>query len=342
MPGRTLLRVHPLLEHAAARQAGVFTPADARRAGYTDEEIARRIAGGSWRRLRRGVYATDAEVRAAEATGNRHRLECAAVLLALGRRTAVVSHGSAARLWGLLTPTSPGTGVRLTDTGQWREGRGYRVAEASLPPEDVRTAFRLPVTAVPRTLVDCAREWDLVDAVVAMDDALQRDLVGREDLQASVLAATHWPGAAGASRALNLADGRAESPLETRGRLRLLAGGLPAPWLQVEIADERGVVGVVDAWYDDAAVAVEFDGRTKFDAPWDDRSPGEVLWREKRREDRLRAVGIRVVRIAAADLSGPEELALLARLRRMLAEPVLSRRSFRAVRRPDRRLRPAG
>ena len=52
-----------------------------------------------------------------------------------------------------------------------------------------------------------------------------------------------------------LADGRAESPLETRGRLHIVGSGLPAPSLQVEIRTPGRLVAVVDAWFDDAAAS---------------------------------------------------------------------------------------
>ena len=48
-------------------------------------------------------------------------------------------------------------------------------------------------------------------------------------------------------RAVSLADGRAESPLETRGRLRIVGAGLATPNLQVEIRAGGRLVGVVDA-----------------------------------------------------------------------------------------------
>jgi hypothetical protein len=101
-----------------------------------------------------------------------------------------------------------------------------------------------------------------------------------------------------------LADGRAESPLETRGRLRIVGAGLPTPELQVEIRAGGKLVGVVDAWFEDAAVAVEFDGRVKYTDPWRGRSPDRVLWEEKRREDELRSLDIRIVRVVDADLDG--------------------------------------
>ena len=147
--------------------------------------------------------------------------------------------------------------------GAWRSCAGFR---SNVPP-----------------LVDCAREWSLPDSVVAMDAAIQAETLTRSQLEAAVLAARHWVGIGNAARALSLADGRAESPLETRGRLALLASGLPAPELQVEIHGLRGFVARVDAWYDDAAVAIEFDGQVKYTDPRNGRSPAQVAWDEKRR-----------------------------------------------------------
>jgi hypothetical protein len=185
------------------------------------------------------------------------------------------------------------------------------------------------VTSAARTLVDCAREWQLEDAVVAMDAAVLAGRTTPEELAAAAAAARHWPGAAGAGRAATLTDGRAESPLETRGRLRMIGAGLPRPELQVEIRAQGRLVGVVDAWFDEAAVAVEFDGRVKYTDPWRDRSPERVLWEEKRREDELRALDIRVVRVAAADLGSPWT-EVEGRLGHLLATPGPMSRRFTA------------
>ena len=130
-----------------------------------------------------------------------------------------------------------------------------------------------------------------------------------------------WPGGPRAARAVALADGRAESPLETRGRLRIVGAGLPTPELQVEIRTGGRLVAVVDAWFDDAAVAVEFDGQVKYTDPWRGRTPERVLWEEKRREDELRALDIRVVRIADADLGAAVAARRAARCDALLATP---------------------
>ncbi|MGK5114281.1 hypothetical protein [Geodermatophilus sp. CPCC 205506] len=178
--------------------------------------------------------------------------------------------------------------------------------------------------------MDSAREWPLADAVVAADAALLAGRTTNAELQRVLDTVRHWPGAARAVRAIGLADGRAESPLETRGRLRIVGAGFPSPELQVEIRVAGRLVAVVDAWFDEAAVAVEFDGRVKYSDPWRGRTPERVLREEKRREDELRALDVRVVRIADADLDAgwpPVE----ARLRALLAAPGPAVRSFSAT-----------
>jgi hypothetical protein len=323
--------VHPSLRSRADRQLGVFTSRDARRAGYRDDEIRSLLSAGEWSWLRRGVYAETAAATHLRSTERgRHLLDSVAVLVALGGGP-VLSHASAARLHRFPLPAGIGHEVRLTDEVQWRRGRGYRVARAALPPSDLRPFAGFRATGTARTLVDCAREWSFVDSVVAVDAALHSGAVTRPELQAAVLAARHWVGVGGAGRALSLADGRAESPLETRGRLALLEAGFPPPELQAAIHGPRGFVARVDAWYDDAAVAIEFDGRVKYADPRDGRSPADVLWAEKRREDAVRDLGIRVLRVAAADL-GSGWPAVVARLAGYLGSAPAGMRRFGVVR----------
>ena len=327
-PERETAAVHPLLRAAADRQLGLFTALDARRAGYEHGEIRHLLAAGTWTRLRRGVYGLTDDVSSARASGRRHAIDCTAVLLDLGRPQATASHTSALRLLGLparqaLLPDA----VRLTDPELWRRGKGFTVKQAPLPPGDVLRRGPLRLTTPARTLVDCAREWPLEDAVVAMDAALLRGAVTSADLMANVAAARSWPGAPRAARAAGLADGRAESPLETRGRLRIIGAGLPTPELQVEIRVAGQLVAVVDGWYEDAAVALEFDGRVKYTDPWRDRSPERVLWEEKRREDQLRGMDIRVMRLVDADLEAGWPAAQ-ERLRTLLASSGPARRRF--------------
>jgi hypothetical protein len=327
--------VHPDLERIAARRLGIFTGREATRAGYRPDEIRAALSSGRWRRLRRGVY-----MRAEEFAGSRgddrmrHIVDCIAVLVSLGPGAAI-SHGSAALVHRLVVPRVLASEVRLTDEGQWRRGRAYRVARATLPPGDLQGLLDFRVTTAARTLIDCAREWELADSVVAMDAALHHGKVLRSSLRTAVLASTHWLGIGSAARAVDLSDGRSESPLETLGRLALLAAGLPRPELQVELHGPRGLVARVDGWFDDAAVALEFDGRVKYLDPRGGLDPGEVLWREKRREDDVRQLGARVVRIAHEDLAPPRRIELAGRIRALLASPPVGPRRFTVVRTPE-------
>jgi predicted transcriptional regulator of viral defense system len=320
--------MHPLLRRAADRQLGIITAADARRAGYGHPEIRRLCTSGTWLRLRRGVYIAAEELADAERRGRRHDLDCLAVLLALGRTSAAVSHGSAARLWRFPVRQDLARTVRLTDPRLWRRGDGFLISPAPLEPTELATLGPIPVTSPARTLVDCAREWPPVDAVVAMDAAVLAGRTTTAELGRAAGAVRHWRGASRAVRAATLADGRAESPLETRGRLRIVGSGFPTPELQVEIRAASRLVAVVDAWFDGPAVAVEFDGQVKYSDPW--RSPERVLWEEKRREDELRAFGIRFLRLAEADLGSRWSIAE-DRLVRLLATPGPADRRFVAI-----------
>jgi hypothetical protein len=293
--------MHPLLSASAERQLGLFTAADARRAGYQHAEIRRLCASGTWVRLARGVYMTADGLAAAEEGRRRHQVDCLAVLLLLSRRTAVISHESAARLWGFPVRGRHLGAVRLTDPTLSRRGHGYTVTQAPLRNGDVMRSGPLRLTSAVRTLVDCARRWPLGDAVVALDAALLSGKVTPEGLADGVASLT-------------------TCPLETRGRLRIVGAELPTPELQVEIRTAGRLVAVVDAWFEKAAVAVEFDGRIKYSDPWRERSPARVLWEEKRREDELRALDIRVVRVAYDDLGARWPL-LEARLRDLIASP---------------------
>lgn len=146
------------------------------------------------------------------------------------------------------------------------------------------------------------------------------------------------PGIPRAERALALADGRAESWLETCGRLTFTALGLPAFVPQVELWVEGRLLKVVDGWYSEAALAIEFDGQVKYRRPAYGRTPQQELWEEKRREDLLRSLGIRFVRVAAEDL-GARRADLERLVRRHLAGPGPRPRGFQAIPRPEGRWR---
>ncbi|MGY1741415.1 MULTISPECIES: type IV toxin-antitoxin system AbiEi family antitoxin domain-containing protein [unclassified Blastococcus] len=330
--------MHPLLRPAADRQHGVVSSRDLRRAGFGDREVRTLVSRGEWVRLRRGAYASAAALAAATTVTARLRIEATAVLLALDRPSAVLSGHSAAVLHGLPTPRGMQGLVTLTDPHQHRRGSGYEVTCAPLPAGSTELADGLPVTTLARTVTDVARTWPLEAALVVADAARWQDRLTAAELRAAVDAVAGWRGADAARRVRDLARDGAESPLETRTRLRLVADGVPEPRLQVALTAD-GVTAEVDGWWPEAGVAMECDGRVKYRDPWNGRTTEEAHWREKRRAEVLAAAGVRFWRVADVDL-GRGWSAALARLEAMLAHPLPGPRRFTAS--SARRLRRTG
>jgi hypothetical protein len=193
---------------------------------------------------------------------------------------------------------------------------------------------------VARTLVDLARTRREVDAVAAVDAALLRELVTGEHLAAALARQETVPGIPRSVRAVALADGRAESWLETAVRLTWDAAGLRPFVPQVELWTGEEYV-VADGWDDEAALAVMVDGRGKYlDGAFGRTGPEEV-WREKRAEDRLRAAGVRWIRLAMPDLAPAAWRRQVGVAAALLAVPGPVDRRFRAVPRATGRVREA-
>jgi very-short-patch-repair endonuclease len=181
-----------------------------------------------------------------------------------------------------------------------------------LPDADVRTVRRRRCTAGLRTALDIARCEPLVEAVVALDVLLAQVVVGKGELaEAAVAGRGGARGVQRVRRAVALADGRAESPPESRLRVLLALAGLPAV-PQHTVRDAAGeFVARVDLAYPDRRVAIEYDGA------WHAES-GQFA-KDRRRLNRLVAAGWTVLHVTAADMRNPE--ALVARIRALLEGP---------------------
>ena len=312
--------MHPILLAAMERNGGVFAAADALAAGIERTAIRPLVASGQWLRLRYGVYTTADRWQDHVDSGTDHELHCAAVIRRLGR-PAAISHTSAARVHGLVVPATASTEVWLTDEGQFRNGKGYHVLEAPLPPGSVGAHGTLEVTSIPRTLADVGRSWDVADTVVAADDALADGRITPDELTAAALAQTHWPAAGRAAAAFGLAAVGAHSPHETRTRLRVGGSGLPTPMLQVAVFLGDRLVAVLDMFWPEYRVFLNCDGKIKATEPWGGRTPAEAVWREKSQHDELVDLGLRGVHVKPIDLHAGWP-AKAARMERLFAEPV--------------------
>ena len=326
------------VDEPARSRLGIFTTADLLARGVGESEIRTAVRTGTWVRLRTGVFVTARDLAEVEATGRRPGLDALAVTTSLGRASAVLSGGTAAWVWGLPRPRQAAASVQLTDPHRWRRGRGWSMSQATLPDEDITERGAYRVTTAARTVVDVARTWREVDAVAAIDAALLRGLASRQELAAVLERQSRVAGIPRSVRAVELSDGRAESWLETYGRLVFAAVGLPPFVPQVELWVDGTLLKVVDGWYPEAALAIEFDGRVKYRRPRYGRTPEDELWQEKRAEDTLRSLGARFVRVAVEDL-GRGRSDLDRRVRRSLATPGPAVRDFREVPRADGRFR---
>jgi hypothetical protein len=261
------------------------------------------LRDGSLRAIRRGAYVADAS----EDPAAQHALLVRAALAELSP-DAVVSHASAAvihglRVWGI--PLDRVTVTRARRRSGARQGSRVHVHCAPLEPDEIVLVEGVPVTSVPRTVVDVARTVGFEQAVVVADAALEAGLVDEAVLAAAVARWPRWPGLPAARRAIAFAAGGSGSVGESRSRVAIAKAGLPAPLLQWEVRRSDGAfVGRVDFGWPRQRTVGEFDGRVKYGKlllPGQD--PADVVYQEKLREDALRAEDLAVVRWTWSDLT---------------------------------------
>ncbi len=286
----------------AAAQSGLFLTADARDAGYDARDIAREIARHRWHRLRRGAYVSREQWQGAS-PAHRHLLLARAVQMQAGGPVAL-THITGALALGVETWRPDLDTVHVTHLGT-RSGRieyGVNRHEGPLDWSACSAADGLLVGPPTSVIAGAMLLADHDRAVVLGDSALRQELTDPRRLRAC---ADGW-GNVPRSRALRWTiprlDGRAASAGESLTRVRLRRWGLPAPELQYQIRDGDFLAYADFAWPDRWVVG-EFDGRRKYQrdlGAHDD--PGDVVFREKVREDRLRWLGWRVVRVTWSEL----------------------------------------
>lgn len=265
-------------------------------AGFTEDELVRMVSSGDLTRVRRGTYVAGPGPDEAAA---RHRLQVRASVAELAGGT-VASHWSAAVLHRLPVWRLPLRTVSVTRPrpSGGRRDPGLHMRSAPLHLDEIVTVDGIRATSAARTVADLARSSPFEVAVVAADSALALGLATPAELEAAAWRCKGWPGAPGARRVAGFADPRAESVGESRSRVAIARSGLPEPHLQYEVRDRTGqLIGCTDFAWPEHGVVGEFDGEIKYGrlVPAG-QSPGDVVFREKIREDAIRALGYRMVR----------------------------------------------
>jgi hypothetical protein len=225
------------------------------------------------------------------------------------RQGGVVSHRSAAALWGFpdLDPDDGRLHVVDPTRSTTHTGPGVVRHAARLGEDEVLVHDGVAMTSARRTVLDVLRTSSFEHGVVVLDHALRRELVARDDLRAALEPLTGRRGVARALRVVAFADHRSESPGESLSRVRARDLRAPRPDLQQEFTTDRGQFRV-DFWWPEHGVVGEFDGRVKYGT----KDP-EALWREKLREDAVRRVAdVRTVaRWTYSDVIHPQRLAMI-------------------------------
>jgi hypothetical protein len=271
----------------------VFRPA-LRDAGFTDDELRRLRTQRKLTVVRRGAYVPSDDPRLDDAVG-RHALAVRAAARNLSSG-AVVSHVSAAVLHGLTIWDVPLDRVHVTRDRRsgGRRTKVLHVHSTGLDVDEIVGIDGVAVTSVPRTLADLARTLPFEPALVVADAALYQGRATPAAFADAVARSAGREGSPPARRVAAAADHRAESPGETRSRVSIARLRLPPPALQHEIPELRTRT---DFYWEEFRTVGEFDGKVKYGRglrPGVD--PGEAVYREKRREDALRDLGLKVVR----------------------------------------------
>lgn len=246
-----------------------FTRAEARQAGIGDRDLA----GPAYQQLFWGVHISS-EVSPTLATR-------AVAALTISPSRSVISHHTAARLWGGTPPESSTIHVTVprADRPKVDGIRPHRVA--SMPASVKRRG--LPVTSPEQTFLDMGSWCDLVGLVV-LGDSLVRG--GQTTPERLVEAAAGWGGRQQRllRRAASLVRDKVDSPMESRLRMLIVLAGLPEPVVNFRIVGENGHVRYrIDLSFPEQKLGIEFDGRHHIERQ--EQWEGDLLRREDLEDD---------------------------------------------------------
>ena len=299
------MAVDPAVDREIGRLAGVqrghLSTEQLFAAGLTMAAIKARVARGFLVRVHHGVYSVG------DPSLIPFAAESAAVL-ALGPG-AVLSHRSAAALWGIAPAAAVDGVVDVTVIGRRARLRpAVRVHRVThLESADTRRHANLPLTAPARTLIDFAAGAAHAELTRALAEARVLRLVSDRSLVAALGRAGSRRGA-GAVRALLRAQ---DGPALTRSDAERLflalidEAELPRPAANVRIEGYE-----VDFVWRAQKLVVEVDGRAFHVHP-------EAFERDRRRDQVLAAAGFVVIRVTWLQLV-EAGLAVVARVAQAL------------------------
>jgi very-short-patch-repair endonuclease len=288
--------VERAIARVARRQDNVIRHDQLLEAGLGRGGIARRLEARWMQHMHRGVYLIGAAPPTEMARARAAVFACGA--------GAVVSHRSAAELFGLLPETGGEVDVTVVGRNPGLHS-GIRLHRPrAIARHDVTSVRRIPVTSIPRTIADLAATERPNHVESAFQEALYRKIVTERQLAAIIEREPRRRGA-WVIRAL-LGDPRMTRSKKERALLRLIdAAQLPRPLTNVRV---HGYL--LDAFWPNANLAVEFDG-------WDGHGHRLAFEHNRKRDQVLLAHGIRTMRVTGRHFED-EPVAVAARIAQSL------------------------
>ena len=285
-----------------------MTTRDVAAAGLPRAALRTALRRSAWVPLLRGSYLVRPEL---EGPALERAWARSAVLTVRG---AVAGVGTAARLHGLSgVPLPHRTQVVVPVGAEVHQRPDLEPHAFALTEGDVVRIRGLPATAGVRTLAHLVPALRRLDALAVLDSALRTGLVDAGGLRRAAELARGRRGSLAVQDLWALADARAESPLESRVRLRCAEGGCPPDDLQVLLRDEHGrVVARGDLGFRRRSrsgrgwLVLEADGQEVHSTP-------DALYRDRWRADALVALGHDVIRCTWADTLSPERVPSMVR-----------------------------
>jgi very-short-patch-repair endonuclease len=267
--------------------------------GYSTSGISRGVTCGRLHLMHHGVYAVGH-------TALSRQGQCLAAVLSCGGG-ALLSHRSAAWLWGLTSRFQ--ARVEITATSPRRTRERIRVHSAlMLTPDDRAFSESIPVTAVPRTLLDFAAV-DPRYLSRALENAQRLGLLDLIAIDALIARSRGFRGVARLREALRIYRPLAftRSGLERRFLRLVRSAGLSPPSMNLFIEGYE-----LDAYWPAERFAVELD-------TYDYHGDQAAFERDRMRQEELKLSGIEMTRITGNRLDR-EPQAVIGRLRKLLAQ----------------------
>ncbi|TFF12616.1 hypothetical protein EQW79_004485 [Cellulosimicrobium terreum] len=291
----------PELDRLVAAQAGLVSIDQLLAAGVSSRVARRRVDSGAWARVTRGVYDLWPPAGQRWDWDHRRRRSAWAGLLAFGPEaiavgtTALVLHG----VQGIPVGVAPEVALPRASDRTTRDGIRLRQFDDGMT--TVQIGGRA-VATVERALAQAVPELPRAHALADLDSALHRRSTDPDGLARAHDLARGRRGVAATHALWGMADGRAESPLESFGRLDCVDAGVPPDVLQLPVLDADGrVVARGDmGWRLGGGrwLVAEMDGA-------DVHSDPQAVYADRTRQNRLAAWGtIELLRFTGRDVPG--------------------------------------